>query len=72
MQSFRKVKMEMTRAHGYGQYYILAHYRGKDIKVHTTEGWAWDWFEDDSDKEKHLEALRYCYRQIVQTYRDCY
>lgn len=69
MQKFRKVEMEMVRADSYGNYYITAHYRGKDIKVSTNDSEAWDWFNNEGDtkeeKEKHGEALRHCYYKIV-------
>ena len=70
MATFRKVKFEMKRGNGYGQYFIEAHYRGKDIKVHTTDSEAWDWIDDDRDKKKHQDALRHCYYKIVQAYYD--
>ena len=69
---FRKVEITMTRAHGYGQYYIYANYRGKQIKVHSTDSEAFDYLDDDSNKEKHLEAKRYCYREIVRAYNESY
>lgn len=72
MQKFRKVEMEMRRGNGYGQYYITAHYRGVDIKAHTTDSEAWDWFNNEGstkeEKEKHREAMRHCYGRIVAEY----
>lgn len=68
--TFRKVEFTMSRGYGYGQYYIEARYRGKDIKVHTTNSEAWDWIKDDSNKEKHQDAKRYCYYQIVEAYNN--
>ncbi|WP_373731234.1 hypothetical protein [Bacteroides heparinolyticus] len=70
MATFRKVKFEMKRGNGYGQYIIEARYRGKEIKAHTTDSEAWDWINDDSNKEKHQEALRHCYNKIVETYNN--
>lgn len=70
MATFRKVNFTMRRGNGYGQYIIEAHYRGKDIKVHTTDSEAWDWINDDSNKEKHQEALRHCYYKIVEAYEN--
>lgn len=60
----------MKRGNGYGQYVIEAHYKGKDIKAYTTDSEAWDWINDDNNKEKHQEALRHCYRKIVETYNN--
>lgn len=70
MATFRKVKFTMNRGNGYGQYIIEARYRGKDIKAYTTDSEAWDWLNDDSNKEKHQDALRHCYYKIVQAYAD--
>ena len=63
--SFRNVKFSMEPANGYGQYFINAIYRGKALKIHTTNSQAWDWLDDDSNKEKQDEARRYCYNMIV-------
>ena len=70
MANFRKVNFEMTRGNGYGQYFIIATYRGKSIKVHTTDSEAWDYINDDSNKEKHKYALRHCYNKIVTAYNN--
>lgn len=70
MATFRKVKFEMIRGNGYGQYYILATYKGKTIKAHTTDSEAWDYINDDSNKEKHRDALRHCYSKIVEAYNN--
>lgn len=71
MASFNKVKFNMIRGNGYGQYYITSRYKGVDIKVHTTNSDAWDWVNDDSNKEKHRDALKYCYNKIVQKFKNC-
>lgn len=72
MQKFRKVEMQMSRANGYGQYNIIARYKGVDIKAHTTNSEAWDWFNDEGstkeERELHREALRHCYGKIVAEY----
>ena len=62
----------MSRANGYGQYYIHANYKGVNITVHTTDSETWDWLEDDSNKEKHIEAKRHCYKEIVRAYNESY
>jgi len=62
----------MKRSNGYGQYYITAIYKGKQIKVHTTDSEAWDYIDDDSDMEKHNEARRHCYYKIVGEYERLY
>lgn len=70
MATFRNVEFRMRRGNGYGQYVIEARYRGEDIKAYTTDSEAWDWINDDSNKEKHQDALRHCYRKIVEAYNE--
>lgn len=70
METFRKVEFKMRRGSGYGRYVIEAHYKGKDVRTETTDSEAWDWFHDDSNKEKHREALLHCYHKIVQAYNN--
>ena len=64
--TFRRVEFTMEHAGSYGHYYINANYRGKEIRVTTTDSEAWDWLDDDSEKEKHQAARRHCYRKIVK------
>lgn len=66
--TFRRISFTMERASGYGRYIIDANYRGKHIRVSTTDSKAWDWLDDDSDKEKHRDALRHCYNKITAAY----
>ena len=70
MAKFRKVELSISRANGYGQYYLTANYKGKQIKVHTTNSECFDWLNDDSNKEKHPEAKQYAYRTIVNAYEN--
>jgi hypothetical protein len=72
MVSFRKVKFEMERLSGYGQYLIKGTYKGKEVKVRTTDSEAWDWLKDESNPEKHVDAKRHCYKKIVQAYNEQY
>lgn len=65
---FRNVAFTMTRGNGYGQYIIQATYRGQQVKVHTTDSEAWDYLDDESNKEKHNDARRHCYYKIVCAY----
>ena len=65
---FRKVEMTMSRASGYGSYYVSANYRGKQIKTHTHNSEMWDWFNDDSNKQKHHEAKKSAYLAIKSAY----
>lgn len=72
MQKFKKVEMEMEPAerYGYGHYYVKAYYRGKEVIALTTNSEAWDYFNDESDKGKHRDALRHCYDKIVMEYNN--
>lgn len=69
MISFRKVKMSISKGNCYGQYFVTAHYKGKDITAHTTDSEAYDYLYDDSNKAKHLEAKQHCYYKIVEQYK---
>ena len=60
----------MERGSGYGQYWILGIYKGKALRVHTTNSEAWDYLDDDSDKERHMDAKRHCYYKLVQAYEN--
>ena len=70
MATFRKVEFNMIRGNWYGQYYIVSRYKGVDLKVHTTDSEAWDFINDDSNKEKHMAALRHCYAKIKEAYEN--
>lgn len=70
--SFRKVEFTIEYANMYGHYEIRATYRRKEIKAITTDAEAYDWIDDDSDKEKHRDARRHCYYKIVTSYNEIY
>lgn len=70
--SFRKVEFTIEHTHMYGHYEIRATYRGKEIKAITTDAEAYDWIDDDSNKEKHRDARRHCYYKIVTNYNEIY
>lgn len=68
--TFNRVNMTMSRASGYGHYIVSATYRGKQINAHTTDSEAWDWLDDDTDKQRHREAKKHCYNKIKTTYEN--
>lgn len=72
MNTFRKVKLEISRGNGYGQYIVSATYRGKQIQAHTTDSEAFDWLNDDSNIEMHHQAKKHCYNKIVAAYQNKY
>ena len=67
---FRKIELSIRRKSGYGQYQIEALYKGREIKVHTTNSECFDWLNDDSNKEKHQEAKRYAYNAVKRAYEE--
>ena len=72
MGKFRRVAFTMERTHMYGHYYIFATYKGKKIKVLTTDSETWDFLDDESDKERHQDARRACYYAIARAYNELY
>jgi len=62
----------IARKSGYGQYQVSGYVNGTLVKAHTTNSEAYDWFNDDSDAEKHAEAVNYCHYLIEKTYNDKY
>jgi hypothetical protein len=68
--TFNRVTLSMSRTSSYGHYTISATYRGKQIKAYTTDSEAWDWLDDDSDKELNREAKNHCYNKIKSTYEN--
>ena len=70
MATFRKVNLSIEKTNGYGQYIISATYKGKDLRVHTTDSECYDWLDDDSNKEKHQEAKRHACFKIIEAYEN--
>jgi hypothetical protein len=70
MTTFRKVNLQIQRSSGYGHYVITANYKDQCIEAHTTNSKAFDWLDDDSNKQLHQEAKRYCYNRIVEAYNN--
>ena len=68
MATFRKTNLEIRRTNSYGRYVINAKYKGRDVVVYTNDSECFDWLNDDSNKEKHLQAKRHAYSKIVEQY----
>lgn len=64
---FRKVEFSVSHTHSYGRYMIEANYRGKHIRVSTTNSEAYDDMDSENRRER-MDALRYIYGQIVAVY----
>lgn len=66
MATFRKVQFEMKRT-GYGQYLIVANYKGQRVTARITDSEVWDNLNSDIKKESNA-AHRACYYKIVEAY----
>lgn len=70
MATFRKVQLTISPTTGYGQYIVSAAYRGSNVAARTTDSEIFDWLNDDSNKEKHLDAKRAAYLLIRNAYEN--
>lgn len=55
---------------GYGQYQVIGEVNGEVVKAHTTNSEAFDYFNDDSNQEKHLEAIDFVESLLIRTYEE--
>lgn len=58
----------MRVTNSYGRYLIEANYKNEHITASTTDSEAYDWYNDDSNKSKHRDAVRHCYHRIRDEY----
>lgn len=58
------------RGNGYGQYIVTGTINGVEVSAHTTNSEAFDWFDDDSNFEKHVEAVDYVGDLLKRTYKN--
>ena len=68
MTTFRKTNLEIKRSSSYGRYFIQANYKGRFVVAITNDSECFDWLNDTSNKEKHLQAKRHAYYKIVEQY----
>lgn len=68
MATYRNVEFKMVRGGRY--FYILSRYKGVDFKIPISDLDTWFFIDDESYKEKHMEALRYCYMVIKEAYKN--
>lgn len=68
--TFRKIELEVVHGNGYGQYKVLAKYRGQWVVARTTDSEIYDWIDDDSNAEKHADAKRSAYQLIVRHFNE--
>lgn len=60
----------IKRGNGYGQYVVTGTINGVEVSAHTTNSEAFDWFDDDSNFEKHVEAVDYVGSLLKRTYKN--
>jgi len=61
--------LNIKRVSGYGQYQVIATVNGVDLRVHTTNSEAFDWFDDISNKQKNKDAISYCKKLAIRHYK---
>ena len=57
--NYQITEQQIKRGNGYGQYIITGIVDGVEVKTITTDSEAFDWFNDDSNEEKHEEAVNH-------------
>lgn len=58
----------ISRGNGYGQYIVSGSVNGEYIEVPTTDSEAFDWLNDDSNEEKHQDAIAHCRMKLEMAY----
>ena len=59
MATFRNINLLIRKTSMYG----------RDVVVYTNDSECFDWLNDDSNKEKHLQAKRHAYSKVVEQYK---
>ena len=65
-------EVSIKRLSGYGQYLVSGYVNGTLVTAHTNNSEAFDWLNDDSNEEKHIKAIDYCFSLIKRTYENQY
>lgn len=60
----------IKRGSGYGQYIVTGTVNGVEVTARTTNSEAFDWFDDDSNEEKHIDAVDYVNSLLDRTYEN--
>ena len=63
-------EQEITRGNGYGNYIITGLVNGVEVKTRTTDSEAFDWFNDDSNEEKHQQAIYHVNMKLELAYEN--
>ena len=61
--------VSIRRSNGYGNYIISGTVNGQFIEVPTTDSEAFDWLNDDSNEEKHQQAIAHCNMKLEMAYQ---
>lgn len=70
MVKYKNIQFDISKvSNTYGRYFIRAKYKGRDVVAQTKDSECYDWLNDDSNKEKHLQAKRHAYSKIVEQYK---
>lgn len=68
MTTYTITNQTIKRGSGYGQYLISGTVNGVEVKAHTTDSEAFDWFKDDSNEEMHNEAIAHVNMKLELAY----
>ena len=60
----------IKRGNGYGQYIVTGTVNGVDVTARTTNSEAFDWFNDDSNEDKNIDAVDYVNSLLERTYEN--
>ena len=60
----------IKRGSGYGQYIVTGTVNGVEVTARTANSEAFDWFDDDSNEEKHIDAVDYVNSLLERTYEN--
>lgn len=67
-KSIEEITIEKTAS--YGHYIIKGVYKGVNLSVLTTDSECFDWLNDESNKEKHIEAKKHAYMKLMERYNQ--
>ena len=60
----------IQRKSGYGHYLLTGMVNGQIVTKPTTNSECFDWLNDDSNEEKHQEAIEYAKNALINQYEQ--
>ena len=60
--------VSMAIGNGYGHYIITGNVNGTEVKAETTDSEAFDWLNDESSPELHMQSIEHCTNKLVLAY----